>query len=291
MWLFIGGDSEIGAATQASMRSHGRDIVATTRRPNPGLGRIMLDLNQPLDAWEPPPRAEAACIFAAAARLADCAADPVTTSRINITQTLTVVERLNSRGIYVLFLSTNQVFDGRSSHVPTDAPTAPVSEYGRQKAQTEAALRERMARGAPIGILRLAKVISPRTTLLREWSTALASGKRIRAFRDMTMAPAPIEAVAGAIEALLNDRASGIYQLTGPRDVTYSDVAFLFAAQLKASRSLIEETSVTTAGLPRGIAPPHTTLDSTLLRERYAISVADAPLVLETTLRQISLSA
>jgi hypothetical protein len=63
------------------------------------------------------------------------------------------------------------------------------------------------------------------------------------------------------------------------------------ATELNASRSLVEETSVATAGLPRGVAPPHTTLDSRLLRERYGISVADAPIVLETTFRQILPSA
>ena len=64
--------------------------------------------------------------------------------------------------------------------------TCPVSEYGRQKARTEAALRQHMDRGAPVAILRLAKVVSPDMPLIDGWIEALAAGKPIRAFRDMT---------------------------------------------------------------------------------------------------------
>ena len=34
---------------------------------------------------------------------------------INVTQTLALTDKLLARGIYVLFLSTNQVFDGRDT--------------------------------------------------------------------------------------------------------------------------------------------------------------------------------
>jgi dTDP-4-dehydrorhamnose reductase len=287
MWLLIGGDSEIGAGALAHMRTAGREFVATTRRAAAASGRIRLDLSEPLDHWEPPPRTTAVCIFAAAARLAACAADPDTTSRVNVTATVTLTERLIAGGIYVLLLSTNQVFDGRSPHVPADAPTAPASEYGRQKARTEAALRGHMARGAPVGILRLAKVISPQTVLLRDWRAALVAGRRIRAFHDMTMAPAPIETVSRAVEALLDDRAAGVYQLTGPRDLPYSEAGYMLAARLNAHRSQVEIVSVASAGLPQGVAPPNTTLDSHALRQRYGIGVPDGREVLETTFAQM----
>jgi len=277
MWLVVGGDSEIGGATCALLRALGRTVLATTRRPDARTGdRVPLDLADDLTRWEPPAGVEAACICAAFARLADCAADPVASERVNVSGTLALAERLMARGIHVLFLSTNQVFDGRTPHVPADAPTAPVSEYGRQKARTEAALRALASQGAPAAILRLAKVISPRTALLRDWTAALAAGKPIRAFHDMTMAPAPIDTVARAIDALLADRASGVFQLTGPRDVAYAEVGRFLAERLHADKALVTSVSVADAGLPKGVAPPHTTLDSSALRERYGIAATNA---------------
>ena len=87
------------------------------------------------------------------------------------------------------FLSTNQVFDGSVPEMAADAPASPVSEYGRQKARVEAALRARMDQGAPVAVLRLAKVVSRDMPLIRGWVDALSAGKPIRAFHDMTLAP------------------------------------------------------------------------------------------------------
>lgn len=276
MFLVVGGDSEIGAATAAAMKARGLSVAATTRRSDCAApDRPFLDLAAPLDGWEPPPQTKAACVCAAVARMAACAADPQATTRINVQQTLALVDELLARDIYVLFLSTNQVFDGRMPHVPPDASYSPVSEYGRQKMRTEIALRAHMARGAPVAILRLAKVVSPDMPLLAGWIADLSAGRPVRAFHDMTLAPTPTGLVCAAIGALLEDRASGIFQLTGPRDVTYAEVGRFLAGCLGADAALVKDVSARAAGLPEGATPHNTTLDSSLLREQYKIEAPD----------------
>jgi dTDP-4-dehydrorhamnose reductase len=101
----------------------------------------------------------------------------------------------------------------------------------------------------------------------------------------MTLAPAPIEGVAHAIAALMSERASGIFQLTGPRDVTYADAARFLADRRGADPSLVATGRVVDARLPAGAAPPHTTLDSSALRERYGIAIPDAWDVLDAVAR------
>jgi dTDP-4-dehydrorhamnose reductase len=277
MFLLVGGDSEIGAATCRHLKAAGMIAAATTRRPQvAGPDRPLLDLAADLSSWAPAPETSAACIFAATARLADCAADPAGSATINVLQTLTLAERLTARNIYVLFLSSNQVFDGSVPHVRADAPTCPLSEYGRQKARAEAVLRERMLRGAPIGILRLAKVVSASMPLLHGWVRALSAGEPIRAFHDMPMAPAPAALVGAAIAALLEGRAPGVFQLTGPQDVSYADVAHRLARQLGADPALVGVVGAIDAGMPAGSAPRHTTLDSSAMRDRFGM-VAPGP--------------
>src|SRR5690349_4923731 len=168
MWLLIGGDSEIGAATYQHLKAGGVPCVATTRRKeHVSADRPFLDLADPLDDWEPPDGTTAAVVFVAIARIVACDADPDRSAHINVTQTLTLIDRLRHRGISVLFLSTNQVFDGSVPNVASDAPYSPVTEYGRQKVRTESALLSQMGEGPPIAILRLAKVVSPDMPLLR----------------------------------------------------------------------------------------------------------------------------
>ncbi len=273
MFLLVGGDSEIGAWTHRHLKTLGKTTTATTRRPElVSSGRPLLDLAGDLSAWKPPPDTSAACIFAANARLAACAADPAGSSFVNVDQTLALAERLMARGIHVVFLSSNQVFDGTVASVPADAATCPVSEYGRQKARAESALRESMRRGAPVAILRLAKVVSPDMPLLHGWVRALSAGEPIDAFHDMPMAPVPIGLASAAIAALLESRAPGIFQLTGPQDVSYADVARHLADGLGADPALVRSVSARDAGLPEGATPRYTTLDSTALRQRFGIA-------------------
>lgn len=280
--LIIGGDSEIAAATLTYLRERGHNVIATTRRrERASADRPFLDLSQPVDDWPIPDGVGAACLCAAIARLGDCAKDPEGSARVNVAGNVNLAKKLLARGIPVLFLSTDKVFDGERSHVPADTAPCPVSEYGRQKAAAEAALSEMMGAGASAAILRLAKVVMPGMDLLRQWIVELKSGRPIRAFHDMMMAPTPVALVAAAIERLLAAPTSGIFQLTGPRDVDYGAVARHLAQRIGADAKLVETVSAYSVGLPAGSTARNTTLDSSALAQRFGIVVPDAWAVID----------
>src|SRR5260370_26789017 len=238
--LIVGGDSEIATAAAAQLRASGYGVVATTRRPERVTAdRPFLDLSRPVEDWPVPDGISAACFCAAIARLNDCANNPEASALVNVTRTIALADKLLACSIPVLFLSTDKVFDGTKAQVPTATPPCPVSEYGRQKAAAEAALGERMRAGAPVTVLRLAKIVSPGMELLRQWIASLAAGKSIRAFDDMMIAPTPVALAATAIERLLAQPPPRIFQLSGPRDVAYSDVAAHLARSLGADPALV----------------------------------------------------
>jgi dTDP-4-dehydrorhamnose reductase len=274
MFLIVGANSEIGSATARLIRLMGEKVITTSRRAiEPG--QVALDFDRPIGGFAVPEGVTAACIFVAVARLAACEADPVTSARVNVDQTIALVDLLAARDIYTLFLSTNQVFNGDQPHVPAETPTAPVSEYGRQKAETERMLRVRMASGAPIGVLRLAKVVSPGMALVATWKRELAAGRPIRAFTDMTMAPAPVNLVAAAIARMMLDRLPVVAQLTGPRDIAYAEVGRFIAERIGVDPRLVEPASALEIGMPRGSTPRNTTLDSSYLANRYGLTAPD----------------
>jgi len=276
MYLLIGGDAELGAATHRYLKQIGDDVQATTRRRNAvSAKRPYFDILDSVEDWTIDRIPESACVFVSVARLRDCAADPDGSAKVNVAQTVRLIDKLIAQGTYVLFLSSNQVFNGHAADVPADMPQSPVSEYGRQKAYTEAAIRERMAKGAPIAILRLSKVLSPESPLIEAWIQSLLSGKPVRVFDDMTVAPVPVELATRAIGSLLRNKVPGVYQLTGPRDVTYSEVGRYLAAELGANPELVEPISAYSLGMPEGSTPRNTTLDCSVLREQYGIVVPD----------------
>jgi dTDP-4-dehydrorhamnose reductase len=264
------------------LRARGAPVAATTRRP--GLvapDRPLLDLARPLADWSPPPGTRAACIFAAVARLAACENDPAGSAHVNVTQTTALIERLIAHDVAVVFASSDKVFDGTRPQMPADAPVAPNCEYGRQKAAIEALLRAHMGRGADAAILRLSKVVAPGSALFTDWIAALRARRKVRAFTDLMFAPVPIALVVAAVAALLADRAGGIFQLSGPRDISYSEAAHFLARRLGADETLIEDMSARDGGQPPGAAAPFTSLDSSALRARYGIVVPDAWEVLD----------
>jgi len=65
-----------------------------------------------------------------------------------------VTERLQVQGSFVIFLSSNQVFDGTTPYRHSDEAVCPLNEYGRQKAAFENWL---LGRSKPAAILRLTK--------------------------------------------------------------------------------------------------------------------------------------
>lgn len=273
MHLIIGGDSAIGSVVARAMRQHDEKVVVTSRRA--AVGALRLDLGDSLAGWRPPHGVSSACICAAVSKMADCGADPVGTAWINVAQTASLVERLTDHGVYTLFLSSNQVFDGSRPLVPCDEPRRPVSEYGRQKAQTEKLLEDAMGSGAPIGILRLSKVVAPGMPLLADWANSLAVGRRVSAFGDMFVSPVPTVCAAEAIRCLMRDRRSGIHQLSGPRDVSYAELARIIATRLGASHALVVEELASARGVVDGMLPRFTSLDSSGLRSICEIAAPD----------------
>jgi len=276
MFLIVGANSEVGSAAARLIQARDGNVVTTTRRiSDTNVNQVHLDFEQSIEGFMVPERVTAACIFVAVARLAACAADPAGSARINVERTLALVDRLTARGAYTLFLSSDKVFSGGEPHMPAEAPTSPVSEYGRQKAETEGALRARMADGAPIGILRLSKVVSPGMALFEAWRRELIAGRSIRAFSDMTMAPVPIDLVANAIARMLEDRVPIVAQLTGSRDVSYADIGRFIAGRIGADPNLVDPVCALENGQPRGSTPRNTTLDSSYIANRYGLIVPD----------------
>jgi len=251
-------------------------VWSTTRRQPSGPRELHLDFDAPIGRFSIPEGIRSACIFVTVARLAACEADPNASGFVNISQTMALVDRLAANGIYTLFLSTNQVFDGESPHVRADAPVSPRSEYGRWKAETERLLHARMEAGDPIGILRLAKVVSPGMASLSIWKKALVAGRTIHPFSDMRMAPTPIDIVASLIAQMMQDCSPFIAQLSGPRDITYAEAGRFLASRIGADPRLVEPVSACDAGMPRGATPRHTTLDSSAIASKYGSTVPDA---------------
>lgn len=268
--LVIGAEGMIGGAMGRRLLHLGEPVVRTTRVPE--VHAIALDLSSDVAAWTPPCGVAAAYLCAAVASVDACRRDPAGTFAVNVTATVTLAQALVGCGAWIVFPSTNLVFDGSVPFPRAESPVAPATEYGRQKAEAEKrlmALCERMC------VVRFAKVLGPHNALLSAWADELRSGRAIHPFGDMRMAPVPLDCAVDVLLRVGRERLRGFLQVSGPEDVSYEAVARHVARRVGAPASLVKPIQTAASGLELEHVPLHTTLDLSRLRDELGMAPPD----------------
>ena len=257
--LIVGADGTIGETLSAAWHSAGARVIASTRRPPTSVDRVELDLSRPVSDLALPPHVDVAYLLAAVTDLAACERDPVGTARVNVEHTIELARRLVSRGAYVVFPSTNMVFDGSIAHRRTDDAVCPLAEYGQQKARVEAALAEL---GVAAAVLRLTKVVGPRTEPFASWIQKLRRGDAIEAFSDKVCAPVTLAETARILLGVGRGHHDGTFQASAARDMTYVEAAIALARRAGADVRQVKPVSAQDRGVTAVLRPRHTTLDT-----------------------------
>jgi len=136
-----------------------------------------------------------------------CRQDHDKTFLVNVAAVAQLTKDLLDQGAFVVYLSSNQVFDGSVAHTPPDHPYSPTSEYGRQKVEVE----RRISRyNGSVAIVRFTKILQPNHPLFFSWSSDLRSGRAIQPFSDLWFAPVPLSCVTSVLRLIADKRLSGI---------------------------------------------------------------------------------
>lgn len=256
-FCIIGGDSAIGAALGESLRARGAVASSSTRRElvDP-VTQFRLDLRSDLADFSIP-ECDVVVLAASMTRLAECRLDPETARRVNFDAQLRLAEQAVNRGAFVVFLSTNAVFDGTKTCVTPEEAPAPRTVYGRLKAEAETEL---LRLGGEVAVVRLSKVIGRHLPLFEKWRRELLCGRTVNAFGDHVMAPIAMIKVIAGIERIGLQRASGIWHLGGREDIDYVEAARHLALRLGADEALVRTASAAAAGIPEDERQAHTAL-------------------------------
>ena len=257
--LIVGSDGQIGRAMNEYLRKTGVSVLGTTRwHDTTDERRQFLDLTQHPETWEPAQPIAAAVICAAQASVDTCRRDPKSSSQVNVEGTVRLVENLVARGAFVIYLSTDQVFDGTIPlRSPDDAP-CPRNEYGRQKAETE---RRLLQLGNAVAIVRLSRVLGSIPSPLAGWTVSLKRGEIIHPFSDMVFAPLPVSFVVSSLRLLMERRLPGMWHLSGDVDTSYADAATFGAEILGVDPDLVRPVLTRQVDPDREHVAAHTTLD------------------------------
>lgn len=271
--LIIGGDSSIGRYLADKLESSAKKVWRTTRRNNTGSEQYLyLDLSSDISLFElPQEKIDVAVFCAAITSKEQCFLEPELTRRVNVENTLALASRLMKNGTFVIFLSTNAVFDGSYPFVKVDDTVNPITEYGKQKAKVE---KQIVALGKNLAIIRLSKVMSPNNILFQHWIRDLMNNKNITPFSDMYFSPISIDIAINVICIVINSKLKGIFHAPAKENISYAEAAYFIAKMINADNSLIHPISMKDAGYSYPVQYHNTLENSFCLHEIEVLGIS-----------------
>jgi len=199
----------------------GQYVVKSASRWAPGwevrgLSRADLDLTNHVAAertWQLlKPNAVIHC--AALSRTKDCEQNPQRARRINVEATAHLA-RL-SKDIPFIFLSSGEVFDGKTGwYHETDEPN-PINFYGKTKCEAEQLVLQNPRHTVVRIVLTAGTSQNIDRSFVEDMCQAAEGGKSVTLYADEYRCPLPAGAIARAIWELVGKDESGLFHLGGP---------------------------------------------------------------------------
>lgn len=270
--LIIGADGLIGKTLASDFESSGNLVWKTTRhREQVGDGCILLDISSDPENWLIPSISfHVAVICAAITSIEQCRIDPIGTAKTNIDGVVSLANLLINRGVFVVFLSSNLVFDGNQPFAKSTDPVNPITEYGRQKALVEQKLMQLSER---VSIVRFSKILGPDFHLYRQWKYELSIGNIINPFNNVLLSPVPLRFATQVLHRIAIEQIAGITQVSATQDISYHEVAQFLARKFEFDFDLIQPKAFTDRENLK--LPFHTTLDIFRLNKELCLEVPD----------------
>jgi dTDP-4-dehydrorhamnose reductase len=220
--LLVGIDSLIGNYLSSHLGSLGYKIYGTTRRKiNTSVKNdlFFLDLSEKTISF-PKIQFDIAIICAGISNNAFCEDFQEESRKINFDKTIEVIKYFLDSDTYVIFLSSNAVFDGTKQFYKYFDEVSPITNYGNLKSRVESFINDKN-----YCVLRLTKVFTPNMNFLVQLENNFKLGKELKAFTNLFISPITLNQVGDALHRLISSRAGGIFQLGGEFEMSYYDFA------------------------------------------------------------------
>ena len=198
----------------------GQYLVKTAPRWAPdrrvqGLTRADLDLTDHANVERTWQSIKPATVIhcAALSRTKDCEQDPASARRINVEATAHLAQL--SQDIPFIFLSSGEVFDGRTGwYGETDEPN-PINVYGQTKLEAEQAVLLNPRHTVVRIVLTAGMSETGDGSFVEDMCRTAKSGKDVTLYADEFRCPLPAGVIARVIWELVDGKQPGLYHLGG----------------------------------------------------------------------------
>jgi dTDP-4-dehydrorhamnose reductase len=196
---------------------------------------------------------------AAITQVDECELNQEQCEGVNVQGTATAIKVAEKYCRHFVFISTDFVFDGIEGSYSEDAELNPISFYGKTKQEGERLVS--LAK-IPWAIVRTCLVYGnvfsgSRTNIISWVIENLENNKPIRVVSDQFRTPTYVEDLAKGILLIIQQKATGIYHISGNEILTPYEIAQQTAHFLGLNSGLIEEVNASVFTQPAK-RPPKT---------------------------------
>jgi dTDP-4-dehydrorhamnose reductase len=187
---------------------------------------------------------------AALADLEACEADPGLARRLNATLPGELAAACKQRGVKVVHISTDSVFNGTKDgiYTETDAPN-PLGVYSQTKLDGEYAVLEANPNAIIARVNFYGWSLSGQRSLAEFFVNNLNAGKRVNGFNDVRFCPMFVGDLAEVLVKMLAKGLRGLYHVVGAEALTKYDFGVAIAHKFGFDEALIIPISVERGGL------------------------------------------
>lgn len=167
----------------------------------------------------------------------------------NVVKTKEAIDYCFQNDIIPIYLSSDNVFDGRKGSYTEVDNRNPINCYGRIKYEVENYI---MACGKEFAILRMGKVFGTRladNTLITTMMRALMSEEKVTCAIDQIFTPLYIEDLVNFIKYVIKHRLSGIFHLASLKPITRYTIALAIQRNLNLKQDNIIPCKISALGL------------------------------------------
>jgi dTDP-4-dehydrorhamnose reductase len=258
--LLTGANGFLGQYLAAQLLANKHTVIATgkgeSRLPFSGsrsFGYVEMDFTNQVHVHDVLEKFEPDCIIHAGAmtRPDECELQTDLAFSVNVEGTRILLSMAVKRAVFFIYISTDFIFDGLHGMYNEEDIPGPVNYYGRTKLQGETLVRQypfdwAIART----VLVYGKPLAGRSNILTVVKEKLEKGEPYKVVSDQVRTPTYVEDLADGIVKIIEQKANGIYHLSGSDVLTPYDMAIKTAAYLGLDSSLLINVTAATFSQP-----------------------------------------
>lgn len=178
---------------------------------------------------------------AAMAGIDACQANPVQARRVNAEIAKELADLCSRHGARLIFVSTDNVFDGKSGGYAEDDPVSPINYYGRTKVEGERAVRESLPDSAVarLSLVMGLPVLGPGNSFLSRMIARLEQGQEVGVPPSEIRTPIDVITAGKALLELAGNTFAGTLHLAGNDTLGRHAMAQRIAERLHFDKELV----------------------------------------------------